>query len=58
MATNLQVNDVIGTNVQSVHDETGQSSALAISSAVVGIGTTAAGKALRLGAWWEAGDSV
>ena len=37
MATNLQVDNVIGATVQPVKDATGQSSALAISSSVVGI---------------------
>lgn len=48
MATNLQVNDAIGAPVQTVQDATGQPSALAISSAVVGVGTPAVGKALEI----------
>ena len=48
MATNLQVDNAIGAVVQRVNDEAGQSSALAVSSTVVGINTAAVGKALEI----------
>jgi hypothetical protein len=48
MATNLQVDNAIGAAVQRVKDEEGQSSALAVSSTVVGINTAAVGKAFEI----------
>jgi hypothetical protein len=48
MPTNLQVDSAVGATVQAVKDATGQPSALAISSEVAGIRTTAVGKALEI----------